>query len=79
MANAMRFTTVELGELEAKISSAADRALALELKLFDDLVGEAMARAEEISRAAAALAQLDVTAALAAARVGRALLPARGR
>src|SRR6185312_16318606 len=65
MANAMRFTTVELGELEAKISTAAERAIALEQKLFADLVGEVMARAEEISRAAAALASLDVTAALA--------------
>ena len=65
MANAMRFTTVELGELEAKISTAAERAIALEQKLFADLAGEVMARAEEISRAAAALASLDVTAALA--------------
>jgi DNA mismatch repair protein MutS len=66
MANAMRFTTVELGELEARISSAAERAIALEQKLFADLVEEIMARAEEISRAAAALAALDVMAALAA-------------
>src|SRR6185312_4315097 len=59
MANAMRFTTVELGELEAKISTAAERAIALEQKLFADLAGEVMARAEEISRAAAVLASLD--------------------
>src|SRR6185312_16879645 len=39
MANAMRFSTVELGELESKIASAADRAVALELKFFEDLVG----------------------------------------
>ncbi len=31
MANAMRFTTVELGELEQSIATAADKALALEL------------------------------------------------
>ncbi len=65
MANAMRFTTVELGELERKISTAAERALALELKLFEDLVGEVLARAEDIALAARALAELDVTAALA--------------
>jgi DNA mismatch repair protein MutS len=64
MANAMRYSTVELGELESKIASAADRAVALELKFFDDLVTEAKARGEEIARAAAALAQLDVAAAL---------------
>ena len=36
MAGAMRFSTVELGELEAKIASAADRALKIELGLFDE-------------------------------------------
>jgi len=40
MASAMRFTTVELGEIESRIASAADKALALELAFFDDLVGE---------------------------------------
>ena len=65
MANAMRFTTVELGELERKIASAAERALSLELALFDDLVGEVLARAEPVAAAAAALAMLDLAAALA--------------
>ncbi|HEU0218649.1 MAG TPA: DNA mismatch repair protein MutS, partial [Stellaceae bacterium] len=65
MAGAMRFTTAELGELESRISSAAERALALELRLFDDLVGDALARRLEIAEAAAALASLDLAAALA--------------
>jgi DNA mismatch repair protein MutS len=65
MAGAMRFTTPELAELESKISSAADRALALELRLFDDLVGEIMAQPVAIAAAAAALASLDLAAALA--------------
>jgi DNA mismatch repair protein MutS len=65
MANAMRFTTTELSELESKILNAADKALALELKLFEDLVGEALARGDEIARTAAALALLDGTSALA--------------
>ena len=65
MANAMRFTTVELSELEDRIRSAADKALALELTLFTDLIGEVMARVGEIGAAAAAMAQLDVMAALA--------------
>jgi DNA mismatch repair protein MutS len=65
MANAMRFTTVALGELEGRITAAAERAIALEQKLFADLVGEILARAEEVARTAAALAALDVTAALA--------------
>jgi DNA mismatch repair protein MutS len=40
MAGAMRFTTTALAELESKISSAAERALALELRLFEDLCGD---------------------------------------
>ena len=37
MAGAMRFTTNALVDLEARIASAADRALALELEAFDRL------------------------------------------
>ena len=65
MAGAMRYTTGELAELESKIASAGERALALELCLFDDLVGEAIAHRREIAAAAAALAALDVATALA--------------
>src|SRR5437763_14764972 len=64
MAGALRYTTTELAELESKIASAAERALALELRQFDDLVTEALARRREIAEAAAALASLDVAAAL---------------
>jgi DNA mismatch repair protein MutS len=65
MASAMRFTTVELGDLEQRIATAADKALAIELALFSDLVGEVTARAEALALAAGALATLDVAAALA--------------
>jgi DNA mismatch repair protein MutS len=64
-ANATRFTTVELGELETKISQAADKAVALELRLFGDLVGEVTVRADGISKAAGALSLIDVAAGLA--------------
>ncbi len=65
MASAMRFTTVELSELEGKILQAGDRSLALELQLFDDLVGEVAARASDLARTAEALALLDVLGGLA--------------
>ncbi len=65
MAGAQRYTTAELAELETRIASAAERALALELRLYDDLVGEVMARRGEIAGAAAALAALDVASASA--------------
>jgi DNA mismatch repair protein MutS len=65
LASSMRYSTVELGALESKIASAADKALALEMKLFDDLVAEATGQATEIARCAASLAALDVASALA--------------
>jgi len=65
MAGAQRYTTAELADLETKIASAAERAVALELRLYDDLVAEVMARRSEIAAAAVALATLDLAAALA--------------
>lgn len=65
LASASRFTTVELGELERKITEAADKALALELQIFDDLVKAVIGQLAELRRLAGALAVLDVTAALA--------------
>ena len=65
MASAMRFTTTELAALETRIANAADRALAIELGVFDRLVGEVVENAVAIRDGAAALAMLDVSAALA--------------
>ncbi|MCA8927385.1 MAG: DNA mismatch repair protein MutS [Alphaproteobacteria bacterium] len=65
MASAMRFTTVELSDLEARILQAGDRSLALELDLFADLVREVAARADDLARTAEALALLDVLGGLA--------------
>ncbi|MDF1685653.1 MAG: DNA mismatch repair protein MutS [Parvibaculaceae bacterium] len=65
LASAVRFTTVELSELATRIAEAGGRALALEQDLFDQLVSETMQQAPVIAEAADALAQLDVTAALA--------------
>ena len=66
MAGQVRFTTTELGELEAKIASAADRALGLELEIFERLAARVIAASADIKAAAEALAVLDVSAALAA-------------
>ncbi len=63
-AGQVRFTTTELGELEAKIASAADRALALELEIFDRLAGAVTAASAAIKDAADALAAIDVATAL---------------
>eukprot|EP00752_Nemacystus_decipiens_P000043 g43.t1 len=65
MANAVRFTTVELNELARDIADAGEKALAVELALFEELVAAVMERAGAIGRAAAALARLDLAAAAA--------------
>ena len=66
LAGAVRFSSVELADLARAISEAADKALAVEMQLFEDLAGEVAARAEPLARMAAALARLDVAAAGAA-------------
>ncbi|MFC0282601.1 DNA mismatch repair protein MutS [Camelimonas abortus] len=71
MAGAMRFSTVELGELEAKIASAAERARGIELAVFERLRAMLAACAGDIRAAADALATLDVSAALAELAAGR--------
>ena len=71
MADAMRFSTTELNEIEAKIASAADRALAFELAIFDDLAGAALAATDELKAASDALATMDVAASLAEIAVMR--------
>jgi DNA mismatch repair protein MutS len=65
MANAMRFTTTELSDLETRIANAAGEALAIELAAFDDLVLLTVSHADAIKAAADALAVIDVTASLA--------------
>ena len=65
LASAVRYTTVELSELERKIASAAEKALAIEQQLFADLVGEVTTRAEPVAAAARSLAEIDVAAGLA--------------
>ncbi len=65
LVNTTRFTTVELTELENEIRGATDKALAIELELYNQLVSEIMINAENIIKAAKALAELDVGMALA--------------
>ncbi len=64
-ASQVRFTTPELADLDARISQAADRALAQELEAYEALRREACAHAAPIQAAARALAELDVASALA--------------
>src|SRR5439155_26696827 len=65
LAGQVRFSTSELGEIEAKIANAGDRALGLELEIFDKLCAMALAASDDLRAAAHAFAMLDVATALA--------------
>ncbi len=65
MANAMRFTTTKLAELERDLSSAGEKSLALELEIFAQLVEECCALSEKIWLRARAAATIDMSAGLA--------------
>lgn len=65
LANAVRYTTVELSELERDILSATDKALALELELFTQFVEGISLHSDTLSLIAQSLAKLDVFSALA--------------
>ena len=65
-AQTVRFTTTELAELERDLSTAADRALARELEIFESLRAQALAEADQLGAAARALAAIDVAMASAA-------------
>src|SRR5208283_3839594 len=65
LANAERFTTPELKEYEHKVLDAEEKILSLEKDLFADVRRRAGAEAQRIRVTAAAVAELDVTAALA--------------
>ncbi len=64
-ANQVRFTTVELSELETRILNAGQHALDIERRIFDALVGETLSRAADIAQTARALAEIDLATALA--------------
>jgi DNA mismatch repair protein MutS len=65
LANAERFTTPEIKEYERKVLDAEEKILTLEKDLFADVRKRAAAEAQRIRATASAMAELDVTAALA--------------
>ncbi|HYD28483.1 DNA mismatch repair protein MutS [Brevundimonas sp.] len=65
LANQVRFTTVELSELDAKISQAGHRALAIEGETFEVWRRTVQSLARPLQAVAEALAELDAHSALA--------------
>ncbi len=65
-ANQVRFTTVELSEIETKILNAGNRALEIEKRHFQTLTRAILDVAAEVSNTSRALAEIDLNASLAA-------------
>jgi len=71
LANAERFTTPELREVESSVLGANDRAAALEREIFDEVRSEVLGHGAAILAAADAAGTLDALASLAeVARTG---------
>jgi DNA mismatch repair protein MutS len=64
-ANQVRFTTVELSELETKILNAGNNALEIEKRLYSSLRQAVLDSSAHVSSAARALAELDLQTSLA--------------
>ena len=64
-ANQVRFTTVELSELETSILNAGNHALGIETRLYQMLRDAILAAASHISQTARALAEIDLACAFA--------------
>ena len=64
-ANQIRFTTVELSEIESKILNAGNRALEIEKRIFTHICEEILAVAEGIFSASKGLAIIDFSTSLA--------------
>ena len=64
-ANQVRFTTLVLNQVETKILNAGNRAIEIEKAQFQALRSAVLARSGQIGTAARALAEIDLTCALA--------------
>ncbi|PPR77545.1 MAG: DNA mismatch repair protein MutS [Alphaproteobacteria bacterium MarineAlpha2_Bin1] len=64
MANTKRFTTLELGELEGKIASAAERAIKIETEIFDKISSLVLESSKILYINARAIAEIDLFLAL---------------
>ncbi len=71
LANAERFVTPALKEMEAKILGAEERMIELEYQLFTELRASVARQASRLQRLAEVLAELDVYVALADVAVDR--------
>ncbi|MDD9842241.1 MAG: DNA mismatch repair protein MutS, partial [Alphaproteobacteria bacterium] len=71
LANSVRFSTEKLAQFAGEISRADERALGLELAIFDQLSKETLEAAPTLSAAAEALAVIDIATAQAELAITR--------
>jgi len=71
LANAERYITTELKEMEAKVLGAEERAAKLEYELFLGVREEAAAYLDELRKTADAISTLDILSSLAAVAVAK--------
>jgi len=69
-ASAIRFTTPELAEMETKILNAGGRAIEIELRIFHEIRAEIINNSAKLGQAAASLANIDLSSALADLAIG---------
>jgi DNA mismatch repair protein MutS len=69
LANAERYITPDLKELEEKIVGAEEKAIAIELRLYDELLGRISAVSGAILTVAQAVGEIDALASLATVAV----------
>ncbi|MBN2675917.1 MAG: DNA mismatch repair protein MutS, partial [Alphaproteobacteria bacterium] len=60
LASAVRFTTAQLSETESKLKGAEDKALAIEIEIFDSLCETIKKHQKTLSELAQTLAEMDV-------------------
>ncbi len=71
LANAERFTTAELGDLESKILGAEEKILEIEVRLFEELAAHLASQAGRLADIARVLAETDLYCSLAETAVAR--------
>lgn len=69
LVNAERFITPELKELEEKIVGAEEKSVAIELRLYDELLQRVAARSSAILATASAVGEVDAVCSLATVAV----------
>lgn len=64
LANAARFTTIELSNIEREILSCAEKIVAIEMRIFSELLADILQHAPTLSLLSHTLATIDVTCGL---------------